>query len=106
MANPVYRKKNCPQCGVEHRKKGPFCSQGCHNRHRGARSDETKAKISESKKEWYQTPEGMREKEKLVLNTKLRSEGRDTITTEDFYVEIPDFVDLDDYDGWQKSEDW
>jgi hypothetical protein len=48
----------------------------------------------------------MREKEKLVLNTKLRAEGRDTITTEDFYVEIPDFVDLDEYDGWQKSEDW
>lgn len=22
----VYRKKNCPYCGVEHRKRGPYCS--------------------------------------------------------------------------------
>jgi hypothetical protein len=96
MSKPVYRKKNCPQCDVEHRKKGPFCSQGCHNRFRGARSDETKAKLSESKKKWYQTPDGMREKEKLILNTKLRAEGRETITTEDYYIEIPDMDSLDD----------
>lgn len=106
MSPPIYRKKNCPQCNVEHRKKGPFCSQGCHNRHRGPMSDETKSKLSESKKRWYQTPDGMREKEKLILNTKLRAEGRDTIKTEDYYVEIPDFKDLDDYAGWEKSENW
>ena len=30
------------------------------------------------------------------MNTKLRSEGRDTITTDDFYVEIPDIDSLTD----------
>jgi hypothetical protein len=96
MSPPIYRKKNCPQCNVEHRKKGPFCSQGCHSRFRGPLSDETKEKISQAKKEWYQTPDGIREKAKLVMNTKLRSEGRDTITTDDFYVEIPDIDSLTD----------
>ncbi len=23
----VYRKKNCPVCGIEHRKRGPYCSK-------------------------------------------------------------------------------
>lgn len=96
MAPPIYRKKNCPQCGVEHRKKGMFCSQGCHNRFRGPRSEETKKKIGEAHRQWYQTPDGMREKEKLKLNTKLRSEGRETITTEDYYIEIPDIDSLSD----------
>ena len=96
MAPPIYRKKNCPQCGVEHRKKGPFCSQGSHNRHRGPASEETKRKMSEKHIEWYKTPDGMREKQKLILNTRLRAEGRDTITTEDYYVEIPDIDSLSD----------
>ena len=96
MAAPIYRKKNCPQCGIEHRKKGNFCSQGCHNRFRGARSEETKAKISETKREYYQTPRGLAEKEKLILNNKLRAEGRDNITIDDFYIEIPDIDSLTD----------
>jgi hypothetical protein len=96
MAPPIYRKKNCPQCGVEHRKKGPFCSQGCHNRHRGTQSQETIEKRRKAQIEWYKTPDGMREKQKLILNTRLRAEGRDTITTEDYYVEIPDIDSLSD----------
>ena len=30
----VYKKKNCPYCGVEHRKRGPFCSKSHANLHR------------------------------------------------------------------------
>jgi len=96
MAKSVHRKKNCPQCGVEHRGRGPFCSQGCHNRFRGPRSEETKAKISNSKREWYKTPDGMREKEKLIFNNKLKGEGKELITTEDYYIEIPDIDTLGD----------
>ena len=96
MAPPIYKKKNCPQCGVEHRKQGQFCSQGCHNRFRGARSEETKAKISETKKQWYQSPDGMRDRDRMKLNMKLKAEGRDTITSEDYYIEIPDIDSLSD----------
>ena len=27
----VYRKKNCPTCGTEHRKRGQYCSRSCGN---------------------------------------------------------------------------
>lgn len=96
MGKAVYRKKICPHCGIEHRKRRMFCSQRCHALSRGPMSEETKQKISEAKKEWYKTPDGLSEKQKLILNTKLRAEGRDTITTEDFYVEIPDIDSLSD----------
>lgn len=30
----VYREKECPTCGVKHRKKGQFCSKTCSNKGR------------------------------------------------------------------------
>ena len=30
----VYREKECPTCGVKHRKKGKFCSKSCSNKGR------------------------------------------------------------------------
>lgn len=38
----VYRKKQCPTCGVEHRRRGVFCSKSCSNR---GRDDEYKQKM-------------------------------------------------------------
>jgi len=35
-----YKEKNCPTCGVAHKKRGPFCSRSCGN-HR----DHTKERI-------------------------------------------------------------
>lgn len=96
MAPPIYRKKNCPQCGVEHRKKGNFCSQSCHNIFRGPRSEETKEKIAQTKREYYQTPRGLAERDKISMNHKLRAEGRDIIGQEDYYIEIPDIDSLTD----------
>lgn len=32
----VYKKKNCPYCGVEHRKRGPYCSKEHSNLDRDA----------------------------------------------------------------------
>lgn len=40
----VYRKKNCPYCGVEHRKRGPYCSKSHANLDR---PEEVKQKISD-----------------------------------------------------------
>jgi hypothetical protein len=40
----VYRKKNCPHCGVEHRGRGLFCSIACSNSHREVKQ-ETREKI-------------------------------------------------------------
>ena len=38
----VYREKECPTCGVKHRKKGMFCSKTCSNK---GRDDEYKQKM-------------------------------------------------------------
>ena len=43
----VYRKKNCPVCGIEHRRRGPYCSRS-HAAQDRTISTETKAKLSES----------------------------------------------------------
>lgn len=37
-----YREKQCPTCGVKHRKKGQFCSKSCSNK---GRDEEYKAKM-------------------------------------------------------------
>jgi len=42
----VYRKKNCPVCGVEHRKRGPYCCKS-HASSALKHTEETKKKISE-----------------------------------------------------------
>lgn len=38
----VYKEKECPTCGVKHRKKGMFCSKTCSNK---GRDEEYKAKM-------------------------------------------------------------
>ena len=43
----VYKKKICPECYTEHRKRGPFCSKICSNKARIV-TQETKQKQSES----------------------------------------------------------
>lgn len=53
----VYRKKNCPVCGVEHRKRGPYCSKS-HAMSDRTHSAETIAKITQSNKERVADREG------------------------------------------------
>jgi len=45
----VYKKKNCPVCGIEHRKRGPYCSIS-HALSDRVVSKETVEKIRESNK--------------------------------------------------------
>jgi len=43
----IYRKKICPVCGIEHRRRGPYCSRS-HAAQDRTVSAETKAKLSEA----------------------------------------------------------
>ncbi len=43
----VYKKKNCPVCGIEHRKRGPYCSRS-HAVSDRTVSEETRQKHSEN----------------------------------------------------------
>jgi endogenous inhibitor of DNA gyrase (YacG/DUF329 family) len=45
----VYRQKQCPTCGITHRRRGPYCSRTCAAKDR-THSPETIEKIRESNK--------------------------------------------------------
>lgn len=45
----IYRQKQCPTCGITHRRRGPYCSRSCAAKDR-THSAETIEKIRESNK--------------------------------------------------------
>jgi len=49
----VYKEKECPYCGIKHRKRGQYCSASHAQLSRAPISKETKQKISETKKEQF-----------------------------------------------------
>lgn len=49
----IYRLKTCPVCGIEHRKRGPYCSRS-HAAQDRTVSAETKQKLSDSGKARYE----------------------------------------------------
>jgi hypothetical protein len=92
----VYRLKNCPKCGVEHRKRGQFCSQSCANQR--AVSEEKKEVLRDRNLDYAQTPEGLataamvtRQNEKRAIDNEKKRKGEYILQEDDWYVEIPDF---------------
>lgn len=99
----VYRKKNCPHCGIEHRGRGLFCSKACSNSNREVKP-ETKEKVSEKMKEFKLTPEGiagtkkfLRDVETHKKNIEKRANGEYVLQEDDWYV-LPPSDDIDDDD--------
>jgi len=89
----IRRQKECPNCSIKHRRRGPFCSKGCAN---SARIP-TEGMIEHMRKvvtEYNKTPESIGYK-------KLFHTG---MSPNDYAVDIPDFYDMPD--GYEKSEDW
>ena len=102
----VYRKKICPSCNVEHRKRGNFCSLSCSSKRN--HTDETKDKISNTVREHFQTPEGIAQAKvnnrrvNAILNNEIPP-----VTIDEFAVSIPELSpDLSDYTDYNKAEDW
>lgn len=99
----VYKEKNCPNCGVTHRKRGEYCCQRCAAESRTV-TEETKEKISDSLKDYLLTPEGQ-------ANLRIASQRSTAyltgapmpVTIDEFAVGIPDIPELPDgYD----TNDW
>ncbi len=88
----VYRKKNCPNCGVEHRGRGQFCSVACSNSFREVKQ-ETKDKISEIQKE-YGAMTAARQR-KIGEDNKKRAAGEYVLQDEDWCI-VPPGGDEDD----------
>ena len=92
----VYKLKKCPNCGVEHRKRGQHCSQSCANTGREL-SEESKETIRKKQEEYYQTPEGLanaamvkRLNEKRAIDNEKARKGEYIVQADDFYIDIPD----------------
>lgn len=92
----VYKEKQCPTCGTKHRKKGPYCSQGCANSDREV-SDNVRENMRKVSMEYKATPEG-------IANMKLMNKG---LTADEFAVNIPDMPpDLDIFEDYERGEKW
>lgn len=86
--------KTCPKCGVQHKKRGPFCSQSCGNS-RG-QSDELKAQKAAKLKAYHQTPEGAATRSmasdfasRLNKNRALERAGEYVLSDPDWMLDIP-----------------
>jgi len=97
----VYREKECPTCGIKHRKRGKYCTQSCASR-AYTHTEETKDKIAKAMVEEMKKPERIAQAKMLKQGTLGNSE--------DFAVDIPDIKDLSDYSdhlrGYDNAEDW
>jgi hypothetical protein len=101
-----YRKKNCPVCSVEHRKKGVYCSQSCANSNQKKTPEHVK-KIKKSIAEYQSSPEGVANAQRQSLRASaMRNDEPLPVTIEDFAVDIPDIQDLPDLDNYDKAERW
>jgi hypothetical protein len=103
----VYKKKNCPSCGVEHRKQGKYCGQSCAAKVSNAQrevTEETKEKIKQKVNEYHQTPEGLataamvtrQNEQRAVINQKIR-DGDYILAPEDYWIDIPNFEEDDGF---------
>ena len=101
----MYKEKVCPNCGITHRKRGEFCSQGCHSSYRG-QTEETKKKLSQIKRDYDLTPEGIAHNK--MLSRIMTNPEDPRITIDEFIVDIPTIRDINDFDldGYDRAEDW
>ena len=102
----VYRKKICPVCGVEHRKRGLYCSRS-HAAQNRVITDDTKQKLSEAGLKRYEdkTSEEYQDTVANLRQATAVSKGRDT-------TPIPPRQRPDrsgetiDGDYWVSADDW
>jgi hypothetical protein len=94
-----YKEKKCQRCGNSHRKRGKFCSQSCASRK--THSEETKEKIAESRREYFNTPQGIAEANR---RTQENINPGSTVNQSDFAVDIPIIPELPP--GYDAAEDW
>jgi hypothetical protein len=94
----VYKLKSCPHCKKEHRKKGAYCSQSCHNSFR-----EVSEKQREQGRKLAEYTEANRGSPEHVATGHLLKQG--TITqAENFAIDIPDIPDLPE--GYDIADNW
>ena len=73
-------------------------------------SQEHKQHLANKLNQYNDTPEATARNARIARESRLRQQGVDfnPLTSEDFYIEIPDVKDyLDDYDdSWSRGSKW
>jgi len=102
----IYRKKTCPVCQVEHRKRGPYCSRSHALSDREVKP-ETIEKIRESNKARVadKTSDAYLEATDNLRAATAKSKGRDTTPIAPRQT-IHRSGETIDGDYWVSSDDW
>lgn len=103
----VYKKKECPVCKIEHRKRGIYCSQSCANKNTNSIrevSDTHRERTAESMREYHKTPEGIatasvisRARIRRAENDQKIKNGEYVLQEDDWFIEIPDLSEDDGF---------
>lgn len=102
----IYRKKICPTCGVEHRRRGPYCSRSCAGKARVMPADVVE-KIRESNKARVadRTSDAYLDAVDNLRQATAVSKGRDTTPIPP--RQRPDRAgETIDGDYWVSADDW
>lgn len=71
----VYRLKECPTCGAEHRRRGMHCSRSCGQKGK-SKSEDHKRKIADSNREHMASDSETAEKSKWIITQQRRGQGK------------------------------
>jgi hypothetical protein len=82
----IYKLKECPSCGAEHRKRGPYCSRSCGNKR--TPTDEHKQKIADANRKHMAGDSDSAEKSKWLITHQRRGDGK---TTKELYAEMEEY---------------
>ena len=101
-----YKEKECPKCGILHKKEGPYCSQSCSSQRQMA--EHQKKSISKSNKRYYsETIEGYASRKRTGDMARSREKYKEMgLSDEDWMLDFPlttDNLDIydDDTDIWR-----
>lgn len=84
----VYRKKTCPTCGVEHRRRGEHCSRSCAQKGR-PKTAEHKEKLRQATTKWMTGNSDTAEKMRWIIANQHKHPNATEDQLEQMYPLIP-----------------
>jgi len=82
----VYRLKECPACGAEHRKRGPYCSRSCGNKRTYTEEQKEVKRAAQRKHMNSDTP--VAERQRWLITQQRRADGK---SEAELYAEMEEY---------------
>lgn len=101
----VYRKKSCPACGVEHRRRGPYCSRSCATKGR-VLTDEHKEKLRQTTKRFMNGNSDNAEKVRWIIAQQAGNKGITVDEIDDAFPVPPEDPGFGDYEIDSDGDLW